>query len=34
MFIGRTDVDAKGSVLWSPYAKSQLIGQDPDAGKY
>ena len=33
MFIGRTDVKAETPVLWSPDAKSWLIGKDPDAGK-
>ena len=33
MFIGRTDVEAQTSILWSPDAKSWLIGKDPDAGK-
>ena len=31
IFIGRTD--AKAPILWSPDAKSWLIGKDPDAGK-
>ena len=31
IFIGRND--AEGPVLWSPDAKSRLIGKDPDAGK-
>ena len=31
MFIGKTDAEAP--ILWSPDAKSQLIGKDPDAGK-
>ena len=31
IFTGRTDAEA--SVLWSPDAKSLLIGKDPDAGK-
>ena len=31
IFIGRTDAEAP--VLWPPDAKSQLIGNDPDAGK-
>ena len=31
IFIGRTDVEAP--ILWSPDAKRQLIGKDPDAGK-
>ena len=33
LFIGRTDAEAKASVLWSPDEKSWLIGKDPDAGK-
>ena len=33
IFIGRTDADAEAPVLWSPDAKSQLVGKDPDAGK-
>ena len=32
-FIGRTDAKAEASVLWPPDAKSQLIGNDLDAGK-
>ena len=31
IFIGRTDAEAP--ILWSPDAKSWLIGKDPDAGK-
>jgi len=35
--IGRTDAEAKASILWPPDAKSQLIGEkkkkNPDAGK-
>ena len=31
VFIGRTDADAP--ILWSPDAKSRLIGKDPGAGK-
>ena len=31
IFIGRTDAEAL--MLWPPYAKSQLIGKDPDSGK-
>ena len=31
IFIGRTDTEAP--ILWSPDAKSQLIGKDLDAGK-
>ena len=30
---GRTDAEAEATILWSPDAKSQLIGKDPDAGK-
>ena len=33
IFIGRTDAEAKASVLWPPNAKSWLIGKDPDTGK-
>ena len=33
IFIGRTDAEAEAPILWSPDAKSQLIGKDPDAGK-
>ena len=32
IFIGRTE--AQAPILWPPNAKSQLIGKDPDAGKY
>ena len=32
VFIGRTDAEAETPVLWLPYAKSWLIGKDPDAG--
>ena len=31
IFIGRTDAEAP--ILWSPDAKSRLIGKDPDAGQ-
>ena len=34
VFIGRTDVEAEVLILWPPDAKNQLIGKDPDAGKY
>ena len=34
IFIGRTDAEAETTVLWPPDANSQLIGKDPDAGKY
>ena len=33
IFIGRTDGEAEAPILWSPEAKSWLIGKDPDAGK-
>ena len=33
IFIGRTDAEAEAPILWPPYAKSQLIGKHPDAGK-
>ena len=33
VFIGRTDAEAESPILWSPCAKSWLIGKDPDAGK-
>ena len=33
VFIGRTDAEAETPILWPPYAKSWLIGKDPDAGK-
>ena len=33
IFIGRTDAEAETPILWPPYAKSWLIGKDPDAGK-
>ena len=33
--MGRTDADAEAEapILWPPDAKSQLIGEDSDAGK-
>ena len=34
IFIGRTDVEAEAPILWPPDVKSQLIGKNPDAGKY
>ena len=34
IFIGRTGAEAEVPVLWSPDVNSQLIGKDPDAGKY
>ena len=33
VFIGRTDVEAKTSILWPPDAKSWLIWKDPEAGR-
>ena len=33
IFFGRTDAEAEAPILWPPDAKSQHIGQDPDAGK-
>ena len=33
IFIGRTDTEAKTSILWPPDAKNWLTGKDPDAGK-
>ena len=33
ILIGRTNAEADAPVLWPPDAKSQLIGQGPDAGK-
>ena len=31
IFIGR--INAEAPIIWPPYRKSQLIGNDPDAGK-
>ena len=33
VFIRRTDVEAKTSILWPPDAKNLFIGKDFDAGK-
>ena len=33
IFIRRTDAEAEAPILWSPDAKSWLIGKDPDAGQ-
>ena len=33
VFIERTDAEAETPILWPPYAKSWLIGKDPDAGR-
>ena len=32
IFIGRTDAETEAPILWSPDAKSQFIGKDPDGG--
>ena len=32
VFFGRNDAKAESLVLWLPYAKSWLIGKDPEAG--
>ena len=32
-FIGRTDAEAEGPILWPPDAKSWLIGKDTELGK-
>ena len=33
IFTDRTDAEVEAPILWSPDAKSQLIGKDPDTGK-
>ena len=33
VFFGRNDAKAETPVLWSPHAKSWLIGKDSDAGR-
>ena len=33
IFIGTTDAEAEAPVLWPPDARSQPIGEDPDAEK-
>ena len=33
IFIGRNDAEAEAPILWSPNAKSWLIGKDPAVGK-
>ena len=33
ILIGRPDAEVEAPILWPPDAKSQLIGNDPDAGK-
>ena len=34
VFIGRSNVEAKTPILWSPYSKSWLIWKDPDDAKF
>ena len=34
VFIGRTDAEGEGPIVWPADVKSQLTGKDPDAGKY
>ena len=31
--IGRADAEAEAPILWPPDVKSQLVGNDPHAGK-
>ena len=33
ILIGITDAEAEAPILWLPNGKSQLIAEDPDAGK-
>ena len=33
MFFGRNDAKAETPILWSPHAKTWLIGKDSDAGR-
>ena len=33
MFVGRTDIETETPILWSPDAKSRLIGKDSHAGR-
>ena len=33
VFTERTDTEAETPILWSPHAKSWLIGKDPDTGR-
>ena len=33
IFMGRTDAEAEGPILWPPDTDSRFIGKDPDAGK-
>ena len=32
-FTERADAEAEALIVWSPDAKSRLIGKDPDVGK-
>ena len=32
-YTGRTDAEAEAPIFWPPDVKSQLIGEDRDAGK-
>ena len=34
IFIGKIDAEAEAPILWPLDGKIQLIGKDPDAGKY
>ena len=34
IFIGRTDAEPETTIFWPPDEKNQLIGKDPDEGKY
>ena len=33
VFSGRTDAEAETPIPWSPHAKRQVVGKDPDAGR-
>ena len=34
IFFGTTNAEAEAPILWLPDVKSQLTGEDPDAGKH
>ena len=34
LFNAKSTVETEAPILWPPNAKSQLIGKDPDSGKY
>ena len=34
IFFGGTDAEAEAPILWPPDEKSQLIGKEPDDGKF